>query len=501
MARTVLEYLERSAALFPDKDCFEDEHHAFCFAEVKTLSQAIGTALINEIKCTGAPVAVYLDKNIESVVSHLGVVYSGNFYCPIDTQMPSTRVNIILSVLEPKVIITDEAHKAQVEQFECSARIMLWDELIKCPIDEAGLSTVRQNATELDPLYVLFTSGSTGIPKGVLLNHRVIINYLEWLGETFDLDENAVFGNQAPLYFDISMNDVYGALFFGAKMVIIPQKLFSFPLSLIDYLNKTKVTSVLWVPSAMSILANLKAFRKEKPKYLKHVMFAGEVLPRKHLDYWMDNLPDVKYANLYGPTETFVCTGYVFTGNEAKDRPMPIGKTVNNTEAYILDESNAPVPHGETGELCIRGSCLAMGYYNDEERTKKSFAQNPLHSKYPDVLYHTGDLVYLDDNDDLIYVSRKDYQIKHMGYRIELGEIEMAANSVDGVESCACFYDNERKQIVLFYEGTEIEVAVFKTEIEKKLPKYMIPGRYIYYKALPHNANGKIDRVKLKESL
>lgn len=501
MARNVLEYLERSASLYPDKDCYEDEHHSFSFADVKKLSQAIGTALISEIKCTGVPVAIYLDKNVESIVAHLGVVYSGNFYCPIDTQMPSERINVILSVLEPQVIITNEAHREQSEQFNCSAKILLWDELIKCEADERSLSRIRQSSTELDPLYVLFTSGSTGIPKGVLLNHRVILNYLEWLGETFRLDENTVFGNQAPLYFDISMHDVYGALFFGAKTVIIPQKFFGFPLPLINYMNEKKISSVLWVPSAMSVLASLKAFRNEKPAYLKQVMFAGEVLPRKHLDYWMDNLPDAVYANLYGPTETFVCTGYVCTGNEAEGRPMPIGKTISNTEACILDENDSPVLHGETGELCIRGSCLAMGYYNDEERTKKSFAQNPLHNKYPDLIYRTGDLVYLDENDDLIYVSRKDFQIKHMGYRIELGEIETAAESVNGVENCACVYDNERKQIILFYEGKELETAVFRAGIEKKLPQYMMPGKYKYCVALPHNANGKIDRVKLEETL
>lgn len=501
MIRNVLEYLERSADIYPDKDCYEDENHAFSFVNVKKLSQSIGTALISETKCTGVPVAVYLDKNIESIVAHLGVVYSGNFYCPIDTQMPSERVNVILSVLEPKVIITDEAHKGQAEQFKSSAKILFWDELTKCEADKKSLSIVRQSSTELDPLYVLFTSGSTGIPKGVLLNHRVILNYLEWLGETFSLGENTVFGNQAPLYFDISMHDVYGALFFSAKTVIIPQKLFGFPLTLIDYMNEKKISSVLWVPSAMGVLASLKAFRNEKPKYLKQVMFAGEVLPRKHLNYWMDNLPDVKYANLYGPTETFVCTGYVCSGNEPEGQPMPIGKAISNAGIYILDENDSPVPHGETGELCIKGSCLAMGYYNDEDRTKKSFIQNPLHNKYPELIYRTGDLVYLDSNDDLIYVSRKDFQIKHMGYRIELGEIEAAADSVDGVENCACVYDNERKRIVLFYDGKELDLSELKDEIKKRVPQYMLPGKYQYYASLPHNANGKIDRVKLADTL
>ena len=497
MSQTVLEYLESSALKYPDKNVFEDGKHAFTYTEVLDMSRRIGSAIAASVKGSRLPCAVFMDKNIESVVSFMGILYSGNFYCPIDSKMPEDRINTILSVLQPKVIITDNDHLEQAENFECESTILLWENIIQTDIDEQALKSIRNNATERDPLYVLFTSGSTGVPKGVLVSHRVITNYLEWLDDTFNIDNSVVFGNQAPLYFDISMHDVYGTLYFGGTLVIIPQHLFSFPVKLIEFMNERKISSILWVPSAMGILAILKAFKAIKPEYLKEVMFAGEVLPRKHLDYWRTNLPDAVYANLYGPTETFVCTAYICNGNEPDGEPMPIGSSINNSGILILDENNNQVSEGDVGELCLRGSCLAMGYYNNPERTAQSFVQNPLQNQYPDLIYHTGDLVYMNKEGNLIYVSRKDFQIKHMGYRIELGEIETAASNIDGIEDCACTYDTRSKRIILHYTGTEMDKSDLSEMLSDKIPAYMIPQVYKYMRSLPHNANGKIDRKAL----
>ncbi|MGN0367769.1 MAG: amino acid adenylation domain-containing protein [Wujia sp.] len=499
MAHHVLQYLEQSAARVPDKEAYEDELEVMTFLQMQQEARKTGVVLRDEIHATRRPVAVFMDKCVKSLVGFFGVLYSGNFYCPLDSHMPVERIITILNVLNPVAILTDEAHREQALSFAGAAKVILIEEKEKVSKKEAQALCEWETLTEHDPLYVLFTSGSTGVPKGVLLNHRVIINYLEWLDETFEFDENDVFGNQAPLYFDVSMHDVYGTMYFGAKMVIIPSGKFSFPIKLIEYLNEKRISTFLWVPSAMGIVANLKTFDALKPQYLKHAMFAGEVFPRKQLDYWTRELPDVVYANLYGPTETFVCTAYIRTGKEPEGEPLSIGTPISNVRALVLDEEGHEVKEGETGELCMAGSCLALGYYNNPQKTQESFTQSPLQSQYPERIYHTGDLVRYEEDGNLTYVSRKDFQIKHMGYRIELGEIENAANLIDEIRDCACHYDSFRRKIVLYYDGMELEKKVLLEKLAQRIPEYMLPGKIRYMEQLPHNANGKIDRKALKE--
>lgn len=499
MAVSVLEYLEASARRTPEQEVYEDGSHALTYGQVQALAARIGTAVCHQVRDCKKPVAVFMDKNVESIVSFLGVLYSGNFYCPLDSKMPLERIHTIMGVLKPEVVLTDAAHREEAEAFAGDSRVLLYEDAVQEPVLEDLLGAVRRQCTELDPLYVLFTSGSTGVPKGVLVSHRVVTNYLEWLGETFSIGAEDVFGNQAPLYFDVSIHDIYGALYFGAKTVIIPQEKFSFPVKLIEYLNEKRISTFLWVPSAMCIVANLDTFRYEVPRYLKQIMFAGEVLPRKQLDYWRSYVPEAIYANLYGPTETFVCTAHQMDGTEPEGEPLPIGIPVRNAQALVLGEDNRPVARGAVGELCMRGSCLALGYYHNPERTAASFVQNPLHDGYQDRIYHTGDLVRENEKGQLLYVSRKDYQIKHMGYRIELGEIETAVALLEGVQDCACIYDSRRQKIVLFYDGTPWEKKALLEQLGLRIPKYMIPGRVVHLEQMPHNANGKIDRKKLME--
>lgn len=499
--KNALDYLNDSAEKYSDKEAYEDKNTVMTFGEMKNYGQIIGSTLADNINAYRKPVAVFLDKSVQGIAAFFGVIYSGNFYCPLDTKMPYERIRIIMEVLEPAAIITDREHKEQAGSFSDGVEIFVWEDLITNNINFDKLSEIYNQMTEYDPLYVLFTSGSTGIPKGVLVGNRVVTNYLEWLDEKFDIDENDVFGNQAPFYFDVSIHDIFGTVYFGAKMVIIPKGYFGFPVRLIEYMNLKHITTFLWVPSAMSIVANLKTFDVIKPKYLKYIMFAGEVLQRKQLDYWVENIPDAVYANLYGPTETYVCTAYIMNGNEKEEQPLPIGKPVSNSQALILNDECKEVKYGEVGELCMRGSCLAIGYYNNINKTNQSFVQNPLHNSYPDRIYHTGDLVRYDENGDLVYISRKDFLIKHMGYRIELGEIETVGNTIDEIRDCACLYDNKRKKIVFFYDGKEMDAKVLVDKLAEKVPQYMIPGKFIYLDAMPHNANGKIDRVKLKDCI
>ena len=347
---------------------------------------------------------------------------------------------------------------------------------------------------------VLFTSGSTGIPKGVSIAHRSVIDYIDWVTETFSVSQDDIFGNQAPFYFDNSILDIYSCLKTGATLYIIPKRLFFQPVPLLEYIKEKRINTLFWVPSALIVVSKLRAFRNvDLTDTLKRVLFCGEVMPNKQLNIWRKYLPDIIYANLYGPTEiTDACTCYIVDREFLDDEPLPIGIPMKNTDVFVLNMKNELVDSNEVGELCVRGTSLAMGYYNNAEKTKEVFVQNPLNLAVPEIIYRTGDLVKYNEYGELVYLSRKDYQIKHLGHRIELGEIETAVSSIDGITLCCCIYDEKKSKIVLFIDAN-FDKDFIKARIEKCVPEYMVPGKVVYMADMPLNANGKIDRAKLKE--
>ena len=359
---------------------------------------------------------------------------------------------------------------------------------------------IREKQIDTDILYVLFTSGSTGNPKGVVLSHKAVISYISWFTETFNINPETILGNQTPFYFSMSVSDIFSTIYSGATMCIIPKMYFSFPIKLIQYLNENKVNTIYWVPSAYGIVANLGIFENIKPEYLKKALFAGEVMPMKILNLWRKNLPDVQYANLFGPTETTdICTYYIVDRKFRNNESLPIGKACNNCGVLIIKDDGKEAKKGEEGELCIRGSFLANGYYNNLEKTKEVFVQNPLNTIFPEIIYKTGDIVKYNKNNELIYISRKDFQIKHMGYRIELGEIEKAVYDIEYILLCACIYNVKTSHIVLYYQSNKVTIDEIFTKLKKKVPNYMMPNEVIKLDKMPINSNGKIDRKKLKE--
>ena len=334
------------------------------------------------------------------------------------------------------------------------------------------------------------------------INHRSVIDYIDWVTETFEITQQDSFGNQAPFYFDNSILDIYSTIKTGATTYIIPKNLFAQPVPLLEYLLEKKINTIFWVPSALIVVAKLKAFRNvDLSSTLKRVLFCGEVMPNKQLNTWRKFLPDVLYANLYGPTEiTDACTCYIVDREFADDEPLPIGIPMANTDILVLNDRNEPVSGDEIGELCVRGTSLSMGYYNNPDKTREAFVQNPLNPYVPETIYRTGDLVRYNAYGEIIYLSRKDFQIKHMGHRIELGEIETAVSSLEEITLCCCLYDEKRQKIVLFIEE-QLEKAYINEKISGLVPEYMLPGKVVTMEQMPINANGKIDRVKLKEFL
>lgn len=498
--KNVLDFLEQSADLAPDKTAFTDERASASYSEVVSAARAIGTAL-TVLKERNRPVAVYLDKSVQSLSAFFGVVYSGNFYVVVDTQMPADRINTIFQTLAPVAVLTDKKNLDKAKELNFTGPLFLYEEAVRMPADEEALHKIRRNMIDTDPLYALFTSGSTGVPKGAVISHRSAISYADWVTEAFGIDENTVFGNQTPFYFSMSVLDIYSTIKNGATLHIIPKKCFAFPLKLLEYLNEKQVNTVYWVPSALCIVANWKAFEYVSVPTLKKVLFAGEVMPNKQLNMLRKELPGVLFANLYGPTEvTDICTYYVVDREFADDEPLPIGSACNNCGVFVLKDDNTQALPGEEGELCVRGSFLAMGYFNNAEKTSQVFVQNPLNPYYPETVYRTGDIVKYNEKGELVYISRKDFQIKHMGYRIELGEIETAVSAVDGMKACACIYDEKKEKIVLIYTGDKLDDKKVMDSIKGKLPSYMLPNKMKKVKAMPYNANGKIDRVWLKNN-
>lgn len=502
MRASVLEWLEEAAVNYADKLAICDEQENYTYKQYHDKAVGIADAVIATGMGSKKPVVVYLNKSVKVLASFMGIAYTGNFYSPIDVDMPAQRVNRILEVLNPEVVITTKESKEEFSQFDYSGKYLIYEEI--GPIEKSdAVKTAVEKIIDTDLLYVLFTSGSTGMPKGVCITHRGVIDYTDWVTETFAITSEDTFGNQAPFYFDNSILDIYSTMKTGATLYIIPKILFPQPVRLLEYLKNNKINTIFWVPSALMVVSKLKAFRNvDLTDTLKRVLFCGEVMPNKQLNIWRQYLPDAMYANLYGPTEiTDACTYYIVDREFQDEESLPIGIPMKNTEIMVLDDENNLVTEpGIVGELCVRGTGVATGYYKNPEKTAQAFVQNPLNDAYEEKIYRTGDLVQYNEYHELIYLSRKDFQIKHMGHRIELGEIETAVSSLPDVTMNCCLYDEKHSKIVLFLDKDMTKEEV-NSQLTSMIPEYMLPGKVIFKEVMPLNANGKIDRVALKEFL
>lgn len=499
MQNHVLNDLYRVVREKPDKLAFSDGTRGLTFRQLYRACQGVGSYLHRQ-GIYKKPVVVFMRKSPEEIAAFFGVIMGGCFYVPIDEEMPTGRIQLILdNVCSPLVICDKDTEKMAREFHLGEGKVALYEDLAAGEPHEEALEKIYRRAIDTDPIYIVFTSGSTGIPKGVAACHRSVNDYVAQLSEVLAFDENTVFGNQTPLYFDACLKELYPTLKFGATTYLIPKGLFSFPTALVEYLNEHKINTICWVVSALTMVSALGAFDLVKPEYLRTVAFGSEVFPIKQFRLWREAVPQATFTNLYGPTEgTGMCCWYRVERDMAEDEVIPIGRPFPNREILLLKPDNTPAGEGEEGEICIRGTSVTLGYYNDPERTAAAFVQNPLNTAYPETIYKTGDIGRYNGRGELIFVSRKDYQIKHMGHRIELGEIEVNVNMLPGIRMAAAIYDQEKKKIVLWYDGDPDEKELTR-ELKTKLPRYMLPNRLIRVERLPFTPNGKIDRVALKK--
>ncbi|MBT0757325.1 amino acid adenylation domain-containing protein, partial [Campylobacter upsaliensis] len=447
------DFLQKNVKKFPHKTLFKEMGGvSITYKEFDDLSQKVATKLLNTLakEPIQSPILIILPKSINTLISFFGVAKSGNFYTLLDEKMPLERIEKIIKVLKPKAFITSKSLNLKLdlptlytEDFESYER------------DEEALIKARLKHIDTNLLYVFFTSGSTGLPKGVSISHKSVIDYAFWVSEEFELDENEIIANQAPLYFDNSILDIFPTIKEGGSVHLVPNSLFAFPLKVLEYLENEGVNTIFWVPSVLIYFANTQALEKFKLEKLKKVLFCGEIMPNKQLNYWRTHLPHTLFANLYGPTEiTDVCCFYKVDREFKDDELLPIGKACKNTELLVFDENKNFINEaGKKGELYVRGTSLSLGYYNDIEKTKAAFIQNPLHHNYLDLLYKTGDIVAYNEFGELLCYGRLDNQIKFKGHRIELGEIEAVLNSHEKIKNSACIFKDDK--LIAFYESEE----------------------------------------------
>lgn len=492
------DYLDHSILISPDRVAIEDRNGSITYRQLWERSRNLARFLSSQETVTHQPIALYFPKGIPCVIAMMGVLYHGGIYAPLDVRAPFSYVEKILHILDCEWILTDESGYQRLQSLGVTQKIINIDKIGE---QTSSLPVFVRKALDCDPAFLLFTSGSTGIPKGVAISHRRVMDYIEWAKDYFSVSDQTVIGNQAPFLFTVSVMDVYLCLSAGAHLCLIPEHTLASPKLLLSYLREKRVTFIFWVPSVYANVWQSGELQKTNLSELKQCLFVGEPMHPNILNGWISCLPQARFYNLYGSTETDMTLCYPISGKQSEDQGIPLGKPRQNIDVFLLHKGKIVTDHEQIGEICIRGTTLANGYWNDSEKTSKVFIQNPFQDACPETIYTTGDLGSWDVQGNIVFHGRKDHQFKHLGYRMEANGIEEIALG-SGMLAAACVqYDEYKKQIVLFYvSGTKWEPHVFRKFLIDSMPSYMLPTRFIELKEMRRTTSGKIDRVFLKQN-
>ena len=494
---TILDYLEKTASAHMERVAVDDGNIRLTWRELLKLSKRMGHTFSKRTK-PGNPIVIMSDKSVLTLAAMFGTVYAGCFYVIADPSQPAVRLQEIFKVLNPQLVVTSNENKSICDRLKYKNDVILFKDAMLEEVNEKRLLELRNKIRETDLLYGIFTSGSTGTPKGIVVSHKAVIDFISHFTEIFGFTEHDIIGNQAPFDFDVSVKDIYSSIMTGAQLVLIPKEYFSTPPRLLDYLCDKKVTNLTWAVSALTLVSALKGLNYRVPESVKRVMFSGEAMPPKQLRIWQEKLPDAKFVNLYGPTEiTCNCTYFSIERQYEDSEKIPAGKAFPGRRVILVDEEGKQVTEpGVQGEICSAGESLANGYYKEPEQTAEKFVLYPVDGT-EQRMYRTGDLGSYDEEGNIVFAGRKDFQIKHMGHRIELEEIERSMTALDGVEKSCCVFDMEKNRIMGFYLGEKAASDVRK-QMKEKLPVYMVPTKLIQVDEIPLNKNGKTDRNYFK---
>ena len=527
MAYVLHQLLTESAARYPDRESVRYKGESLTYEQLDKLTNQVALTLQEKGVKKGDRVGIYVHKSFASLISVFGIMKAGGVYVPLDPNAPVKRLAYITRNCDIRVLITSTEKLPLVEEFFTEgtpvsvllltndgtemlasfpekADIVDWGDILgKDGQDFSPVGTI-----ETDLAYILYTSGSTGNPKGVMISHRTIFTFVNWCYEKFQITSSDRVTSHAPLHFDLSTFDIYVTIKAGGTVVLIPEKLSVFPIRLVQLLQDERITVTYLVPSILSLMVNYGKLADHDLSDLRLVLFAGEVFPIKYLRELVAAVPHPKYYNLYGPTETNVCTYYQVQAHDLEPdqtQPVPIGKACENMEVFVVGDNGQLITSiGDEGELWARGSCVAQGYWGDVEKTKQNFIINPYQENFSEIAYRTGDIVTLhEDGVNWIYIGRRDHMIKSRGYRIELGEIESALYSHEGVKEAAVvaipddLVGNRIKAFVVPMENNGLTLRDLESHAAEKLPRYMMPESIEFKDVLPKTSTGKINRPLL----
>jgi D-alanine--poly(phosphoribitol) ligase subunit 1 len=482
------------------------------YADINDLSNKIASFLLDLGIVRNDVIAILSNKSKISYSTMLACLKIGAIYTNLDPKSPIERFNKMINLCDPKILfyyngseiktVAEEFNFTSVKGIDYSRN----DFLESISAHSSLFPDYNKIVTGNTPAYIMFTSGSTGFPKGVVITHANIINFIEWSKVTYNTTYDDVFTNINPMHFDNSVYDFYSSLFTGATLIPAGEELIRNPRRLLDALNPLGPTIWFSVPSMLVYVLNMRALKENDLPILRIVTFGGEGFPKNQLRLlWSKWGHRVTFINVYGPTEcTCICSSYLVTDDDMKnDALLPLGPIAPNFYALVMGSNGEIINNREIGELCIGGPNVGIGYYNNQEKTDEVFVNNPLIKSHIEKIYKSGDLVSFDRDKNLLYFSgRKDNQIKRMGYRIELEEIEAALNSLSYINESAVIYlntENVKEKIIACICTKELDEFKITSDLNRMIPSYMTPDKYVFYKHLPKNQNGKIDRLTLKE--
>ena len=532
MAYLLHQLLSRSADRHPDNIAASYEGQSLSYSDLDKLTNKVALQLKTAGLRPGDRAGIYVNKSLASIISLFAILKAGGVSVPLDPKAPPSRLAYICKNCDLRILLTvqnkiqglpeflesgapletilfidndgDPGQKVSErsrDDLEGGLEVIPWAACMAQ--DPAAWSPPRLNETDL--AYILYTSGSTGRPKGVMISHRNILTFVDWCTKKFAFRSEDRFSSHAPLHFDLSTLDIYAAIKSGATVVLIPESASIFPYQLAKILAEERISVTYLVPSILSLLVNYGKLEDHDFKHMRLVLFAGEVFPIKYLRRLVENLPGPDYYNLYGPTETNVCTYYKVRPADlasAETRPVPIGQACENMEVFAVAEDGVLITEpGQEGELWVRGSCVALGYWGDPQQTAQRFVKNPYQPDFNETVYRTGDLVSLDpDGKNWHFLGRKDNMIKSRGYRIELGEVESVLYSHPGVRQAAVIavpdelIGNRLKAFVAGAQGFTLDSGTLLDFCKGMLPAYMVPESFQFLSELPKTSTGKVDR-------
>lgn len=520
--------LSESAAKYPGKEAIAFQGDTITYADLESESNKLAYGLSGIGIERGERVGIYMNRCITSIIGIFGILKAGATYVPLDPICPPSRLSYIMSKCEIRFLLTSQEKLKNIEQvfpansplesivvmngLDSGAKLLGFTKMIDWQeIREAagGGDAPCANTIDSDLAYILFTSGSTGNPKGVMLSHLNSLTFVNSAHDFFQIKMNDRFSNICPLHFDMSVFDLFVAFKAGATVVIIPETDAVFPVKLAEVIAKNKISVWNSVPSALSLLATYKNLDSHDLSSLRLILFAGELFPLKYLRRLQEVIPGARFCNMYGQTEANSSMYYWVEQLPADaNAPLPIGRSLPNFEVFTLDEDGKQVAEpGQEGELYVRASTVALGYWDEVEKTEKSFVQNPLRPDLSERVYKTGDLVHLDSDGNYVFLGRKDHMIKSRGYRIEIGEIETVLGNHPEIKNAVVvpihdeLIGNRIAVIIVPLSPGKTEKVEILKYCSKHLPRYMIPEIIEFRDSLPATSSGKVDRKKLNDEM